>query len=175
MASFFSHPAFPVALLISRKKKSLTKKLFFLCVILTCLPDADVIAFRFGIPYSSQWGHRGFTHSIVFAIVTGLVCMLFSKKLGADKKTVFVTTFLSTLSHTVFDALTNGGLGVAVFWPFDHGRYFFPFRPVEVSPIGVRGFLSIRGLIVVLSEIIWIWLPCLSLSFLIRKFFTRHT
>lgn len=175
MASFFSHPAFPVALLISRKKKFLTKKLFFLCVILTCLPDVDVIAFRFGIPYSSQWGHRGFTHSIVFSLLIGVICMLFSKKLEADKKVVFLTTFLSTLSHTAFDALTNGGLGVAVFWPFDHTRYFFPFHPVEVSPIGVKGFLSVRGLIVVLSEIIWIWIPSLSLSVLIRKLFTRHT
>lgn len=175
MASFFSHPAFPVALLISRKKKFLTKKLFFLCVILTCFPDADVIAFRFGIPYSSQWGHRGFTHSIVFAIITGLICVLFSKKLGTSKKTVFFTTFLSMLSHTLFDALTNGGLGVALFWPFDQSRYFFPFHPVEVSPIGVKGFLSMRGLAVVLSEIMWIWLPCLSLSVLVRKLFTRHT
>lgn len=175
MASFFSHPAFPVALLISRKKKFLTKKLFFLCVFLTCLPDSDVIAFRFGIPYSSQWGHRGFTHSISFAVLAGLICMLFSHKLGSSKKTVFFTTFLSTLSHTLFDALTNGGLGVALFWPFDHSRYFFPFHPVEVSPIGVKGFLSMRGLVVVLSEIMWIWLPCISLSILIRKLFTRHT
>lgn len=175
MASFFSHPAFPVAILISRPEKFLTKKLFWLCFILTCLPDADVIAFRFGIPYNSQWGHRGFTHSIVFALVTGIVCMLFSKRLDSTKKIVFFTTFLSTLSHTLFDALTNGGLGVALFWPFDQTRYFFPFHPVEVSPIGVKGFLSVRGLVVVLSEIIWIWIPCLILSFSLRKIFTRHT
>jgi len=175
MASFFSHPAFPVAMLISRPGKFLSRKLSWLCFILTCLPDADVISFRFGIPYSSQWGHRGFTHSIVFALITGILCTFFSNQLSSTKRIVFTTTFLSTLSHTVFDALTNGGLGVAVFWPFDHTRYFFPFHPVEVSPIGVKGFLSIRGLIVVVSEIIWIWFPCLILSFSVRKIFTRHT
>jgi inner membrane protein len=174
MASFFSHPAFPVAMIVA-KKNLLSKRLFWLCIMLTCLPDADVIAFRFGIPYASQWGHRGFTHSITFAVFTAFVCMLFSKKLGSSKKVVFFTTLLSTLSHTVFDALTNGGLGVAVFWPFDHGRYFFPFHPVQVSPIGIKGFLSIRGIVVVLSEIIWIWAPCMFLSYLLRKIFTRHT
>ena len=175
MASFFSHPALPVAMLLSRKEKFLSRKLFFLCVILTCLPDADVIAFRFGIPYSSQWGHRGFTHSIVFALFTAIICMLFSGKLGASKKLTFFATLVSTLSHTMFDALTNGGLGVAVFWPFDHSRYFFPFHPVEVSPIGVKGFISVRGLVVLVSEFIWIWTPCLILSALVRKLFTRHT
>lgn len=174
MASFFSHPAFPVALIVA-KRNLLSKKLFWLCVILTCLPDVDVISFRFGIPYHSQWGHRGFTHSITFAVFIGLVSMLFSKKLEGSKKLVFCVTFLSTLSHTFFDALTNGGLGVAVFWPFDHSRYFLPVTPVEVSPIGVRGFLSFRGFIVVLSEIIWIWIPSMILSFSLRKIFTRHT
>jgi inner membrane protein len=175
VASFFSHPAFPVALLLSRKEKFLSRKLFFLCVILTCLPDADVIAFRFGIPYSSQWGHRGFTHSIAFSLLTALVCMLFSEKLGNSKKTVFFAAFLSVLSHSIFDAFTNGGLGVAFLWPMDHSRYFFPWHPMEVSPIGVKGFLSRRGLVVLLSEFIWIWIPCLSLSVLLRKVFTRHT
>lgn len=173
MASFFSHPAFPVALLMTRTKPFLSKKLFVLCILLTLLPDADVIAFKFGIPYESQWGHRGFTHSITFAILIGLICMPFSKKLDGKLWIVFFTTSLSIISHIVFDALTNGGLGVAAFWPITDERYFFPFRPVQVSPIGVRGFLSLRGIIVVLSEIIWIWIPCLILSFAIRKKLTR--
>ncbi len=174
MASFFSHPAFPVALLISKARPFISKKLFGLCFFLTLLPDADVIAFRFGIPYASQWGHRGFTHSIVFALFVGFICTFFSRKLDSTFRIVFLTTTLSTLSHCVFDALTNGGLGVAFFWPLTSHRYFFPFHPVEVSPIGVKGFLSYRGLVVVFSEILWIWTPCLFLSFLIRIMQKRH-
>ena len=33
---------------------------------LALLPDADVIAFKLGIPYSAPWGHRGATHSLLF-------------------------------------------------------------------------------------------------------------
>lgn len=172
MASFFSHPAFPVAVYLSRR--GISKPLLIYSSFLTLFPDADVIAFRFGIPYHSQWGHRGFTHSIVFALIMAFISVPFAKKLEANKLSVFWMAFLSTLSHAVFDAFTNGGLGVAFFWPFTHERYFFPYHPVEVSPIGVLGFISMRGVMVVLSEILWIWLPCLSLSFLLRKLFAQY-
>jgi inner membrane protein len=58
----------------------------------------------------------------------------------------------------LLDALTNGGLGVALFAPFSNERFFFPWRPIEVSPIGA-GFFSARGMRVLLSEARWIWLP----------------
>ena len=35
------------------------------------LPDIDVVAFAFGIPYEDMFGHRGFTHSFFFAAVVG--------------------------------------------------------------------------------------------------------
>ena len=152
-------------MLIARGEK-LGGKLTILCVCLSILPDADVIAFGFGIPYQSQWGHRGFTHSLVFALFTGMICSLFFRE---KKKSVFVLTSLSTFSHPLFDMLTNGGLGVALWWPFDTGRYFFPWRPVEVSPIGVKNFIGWRGAQVLASEILILWLPLLGLGFLIKR------
>lgn len=169
MASAFSHPAFPLMIFLSRISRKFSRRLLILCCLLTIMPDADVIAFKFGIPYESQWGHRGFTHSITFALLCGLLCVPFSRKLHSSRKWVFTLTFLSTLSHSIFDALTNGGLGVAFFWPLTSDRYFFPWRPVMVSPIGVKGFLSVRGLLVILSEVLWIWVPSLFLGLIVRK------
>jgi inner membrane protein len=40
---------------------------------LAMLPDADVIAFYFGIPYGSRFGHRGFTHSLFCAALVGML------------------------------------------------------------------------------------------------------
>lgn len=154
MASFFSHPAFPVALIVSKIGKKISKRLFTVSCFLTLFPDFDVIAFRFGIPYQSQWGHRGFTHSITFAIFIGFLSTFFSNYLQNKKSTVFWWSFLSLLSHSFFDALTNGGLGVAIFWPVTSERFFLPWQVVDVSPIGVKGFLSMRGIHVVLSEIV---------------------
>ena len=67
--------------------------------------------------------------------------------------------FIVTASHGILDAMTDGGLGVAFLAPFDNSRYFFPWRPVMVSPIGVAPFFSRYGLNVLLSEIVWIWEP----------------
>ena len=64
-----------------------------------------------------------------------------------------------TASHGVLDALTNGGLGIAFFAPFDSTRYFFAWRPVRVSPISITAFFSRWGVRIVLSEMLYIWLP----------------
>jgi membrane-bound metal-dependent hydrolase YbcI (DUF457 family) len=47
--------------------------------------------------------------------------------------------FLAAASHPLLDMLTDGGLGVALLAPFSWSRYFFPFRPIPVSAIGVDG------------------------------------
>jgi inner membrane protein len=54
--------------------------------------------------------------------------------------------------------MTDGGLGIAFFAPFDNTRYFFPFRPIKVSPIGLS-FFSARGLDVIWSELLWMCIP----------------
>jgi inner membrane protein len=65
----------------------------------------------------------------------------------------FVFFFLLSASHGILDAFTNGGLGIALLSPFDHSRYFFPWTPIMVSPIGLKAFLSKWGLMVMKSEL----------------------
>jgi inner membrane protein len=60
--------------------------------------------------------------------------------------------------------MTNGGLGVALFWPFSSGRIFLPFRPIQVSPIGVGNFFSEWGLWVIASELVWVLIPALIIG-----------
>jgi inner membrane protein len=116
--------------------------------------------FQFGIKYGDMLGHRGFTHSIFFAaLLAALITFAFFQKTPGSSLTIFLFLFLSTLSHPLLDALTNGGLGVGLFAPFSKERYFFPYRPIEVSPIGVGAFFSHRGATVILSELKWVWVP----------------
>jgi inner membrane protein len=81
---------------------------------------------------------------------------------------LFLYFFLCTVSHGVLDAMTDGGLGVAFFSPFDTTRYFFPVRPVLVSPIGVSEFFSAYGVRILTSEALWIWLPS-GVAFLVFR------
>jgi inner membrane protein len=50
--------------------------------------------------------------------------------------------FAATVSHGLLDALTDGGLGVAFFSPFDTSRYFFPWRPISVCPMALDSSAS---------------------------------
>jgi inner membrane protein len=76
--------------------------------------------------------------------------------------------FVVTASHGVLDAMTNGGRGIAFFAPFDTTRYFFPWRPVRVSPISIRAFFSPWGLQILRSELVYIWLPITLLCAAVR-------
>lgn len=176
MPSLITHMAMPCAIRIASGRKYLNARLLLLCVLVSVLPDADVIAFKFGIPYASQWGHRGFMHSILFALCISFFSVFFSGFLKTEKTWIFVAVLISSLSHPVFDAFTDGGLGVALLWPFSDARIFFPWHPIKVSPIGIRRFFSERGLLVLKSEFLWIWLPSLFFgfsAFLYRLVFIR--
>ena len=81
--------------------------------VASVLPDVDSLGFGLGIPYDSPLGHRGFTHSLFFALLIGLACAALAGYLRAPAGIVFAVVFSSTASHGLLDALTTGGLGVA--------------------------------------------------------------
>ena len=164
MASAFSHIAVPIAGRLGLGQRVISTRLLLLGMFLSVMPDFDSIAFRFDIPYESQWGHRGFTHSILFAVLISLLLMRFSQFFKFSWWVIFVYSFVSTVSHGIFDALTNGGLGVAFFWPFNTERFFFPWQVIEVSPISVARFFTEKGVVVLKSEAVTIWAPCLLMS-----------
>ncbi len=125
------------------------------------LPDADVIGFGLGIDYADDWGHRGATHSLAFAgLCAGAAALAWRE---ARSLVAFLFLTFAMASHGLLDTLTDGGLGSALLWPFDQARIFAPETPLRVSPIGA-GFFSARGVETLLSEIRWIWLPCLAIA-----------
>jgi len=134
-----------------------------------------VIGSLFGICYGDFWGHRGFTHSLLFAALLASIVMLTGFRRaapGLSQLPMWIYFFLATASHGLLDAMTDGGLGVAFFSPFDNHRYFLPWTPIRVSPIGVGRFFTDRGLVVLQSEFLWIWVPAALLAFsawLIRR------
>lgn len=163
MASAFSHAFAAIVLGKVYTSAKMHWRFWVLAVASAVLPDADVVAFGFGIPYSSMFGHRGITHSLPFAAVWAFLVVWSEFKqiprFTAKWWGMFAFFFVVTASHGVLDALTNGGLGVAFFAPFSAQRYFFPWRGIEVSPINVKQFFTQWGGAVVRSELKYIWLP----------------
>ncbi len=135
-------------------------------MVASVLPDADAIGFHLGIPYGHMMGHRGFTHSITFAFCVALIALLAARWLRSGRIRAFIVVFVAAMSHALLDMLTNGGLGIALLSPFSNERFFFPWRPIAVSPLSLERFMGSRGWFVMRSEFTWVWLPCMGIGIL---------
>lgn len=173
MASLFGHIAASTAIGYAFFPKQVRPITLAVAAFCAFAPDLDVLAFRFGVPYQSEWGHRGWTHSLVFALLAaGLIAWIFSSFQSqsghSGRRGLFAWFILSMASHPLLDMMTNGGRGCALWWPFSTDRIFLPWRPVQVSPLSMADFFSPWGLEVLASEIIWIGLPCVALVWMMR-------
>lgn len=174
MPSLISHAVVGVAAAAMCHSADVRPRFWVLSAAVSVLPDADALAFKLGIPYSHLFGHRGFFHSLLFAAILGiLVTTVFFR--GApllSRKWLILALYFSIIAamHGVLDAFTSGGLGVALFAPFNNSRYFFPWTPIMVSPLGIAAFFSRWGLRVLQSEAVWIWLPSAFLTTAVKIF-----
>ncbi len=167
MASGLSHAVAALSIGTCFYRRDIPKRVWIAGALCSVVPDLDVVGFRFGISYGDFWGHRGFTHSLLFAaLLAGIVSSLGFRRLppGVSRFWIWSYLFLATASHGFLDAMTDGGLGVAFFSPFENHRYFLPWRPIRVSPIGFERFFSERCIAVLQSELLWIWLPAALLA-----------
>jgi inner membrane protein len=167
MPTIITHAVIPIAVGYGLGKDVVSPRLVFAGIVASILPDLDVIAFRYGIPYSSDFGHRGFTHSLAFALALGIIAALIASLLRSKRLNAFLFISIAAASHGLLDMLTNGGLGVALLWPYSSERMFFPWRVINVSPLSLWQFLGLRGWYVIASELLWVWLPAAVLFILL--------
>ncbi len=175
MASVISHAAAGAALSLAFAPDGAPARTWPVAIAAAVLPDLDSLLRYFRVSYSTTLGHRGFFHSPFFGLIVSLLLMLLffrDETLFSGRWfRYFFVFFLAWVSHGFLDALTNGGRGVAFLSPFSSKRYFFPWTPIQVSPMRVKSFFTARGWSVFKNELVWIWLPgfmLVSLSRLIR-------
>ncbi len=161
MASVVSHAAVALALGTAFRRPGPPARFWIIGAACAVVPDLDVIGLRLGVPYASVFGHRGFTHSLTFAVLLAFLALVAFRddRWRRERVRLWFYFFLCAASHGVLDAMTTGGLGVAFFAPFDGTRFFLPWRPIQVSPISVRRFFTVVGITVFRSEARWVWLP----------------
>lgn len=164
MASIITHSLVGLGAAFMMPKDWRTTTFLVVATIAPSLPDLDVLGFYAGVQYESFWGHRGIFHSFCFAfLLASLLAMLIraieekSRAIGWGKLTLFLGIIICT--HGILDAMTTGGLGIALFSPFYDERLFLPFRVIKVSPMHVSRFFSEWGWLVLKSEMLFVWLP----------------
>jgi len=162
MPTVFSHAAIGfIAAKGAAEATAPNTRILIASMALAAFPDVDGLFFG-AIPYSHPFGHRGFTHSLFFAALIGLLAaFLFSKAGWAPAhsfRSLAILFSLVTASHGFFDAMTNGGLGIAFFAPFTNDRYFLPWRPIPVAPMSLGGLLNPRSSRVIRAEAELLWI-----------------
>ena len=176
MPSAFAHVAIPLALGLGLGSQVISRRLLVAGIVASVLPDLDVLTFRLGIAYSDAFGHRGASHSLAFALGLALVALACAAPLHSSRRNAFLFVLVCTASHGLLDMLTNGGMGVALWWPWSSERVFAPWRVIEVSPLGFHRMASIRGFEVIRSELLWVWLPSMGVGValvVLRKMLSR--
>jgi inner membrane protein len=153
-------------------------KFWLLASACSAAPDLDAGLMAWGVPYEHVAGHRGLSHSLVFALLLSVIVVSWAFRREAPWFRrpwwgLLSFFFLLTASHGFLDAFTNGGLGIAFFAPFSNTRYFMPWTPIEVSAIGLIGFIRYGGLQTLFSEMLWVWAPvtvvCAPIALLRRR------
>jgi inner membrane protein len=158
MPTVMSHAVAALALGPAFRRADWPPRVWWAAALCAMAPDADVLGFFLGVPLGSMLGHRGLTHSLAFAAAIAAVIARLLVPSGTRRR-LWLYLFLATASHGVLDAMTDGGIGVAFWAPFDSARYYLPWRPIAVSPLGLQRFVTARGVAVLTSEARWVWLP----------------
>lgn len=164
MPSIITHTAVPLALGLGLGRSVISRRLLLAGVAASMVPDLDMIGFKLGIAYADSMGHRGITHSLLFALALGVLAVLLARRLNARPLAAGLFIFASCVSHGLLDMCTNGGLGVAFLWPFSHQRYFLPWRFIQVAPLSLDKLFGPWGLRMLYSELFRVWLPCVMLG-----------
>ena len=165
MPTVFAHAAVPLAVGGGLGPGLVSRRLLAAGVVVSALPDLDVVTLHWGLPYAAGLGHRGFSHSLLVAALVALVGGSARRALRSGFAGAAAFLFIAMASHGALDAFTDGGFGVAFLWPWSLERFFAPapWRVIEVSPIGLAAFLSRAG-DVLASEARWVGLPALLLG-----------
>jgi len=99
--------------------KKIGNKAMLYGAIAGTIPDLDVLASHVTDTVTALEIHRGFTHSIVFSVVFGLLLGWLTSKFEKHKnfKDWALLFFLAFITHPLLDAHTTWG--TQLFWPFE--------------------------------------------------------
>lgn len=174
MASPLTHAATGLALGTVFWRQGDRARFWALGAFCAAAPDLDAFGVFFGIPYNaSPFGHRGITHSLLFAVMLGTFAAwrCFEDR---QRRRMALYLMLATASHGLLDSMTSDGLGVGFFMPFSDARYFLPWRPITITPLHVPRIPGAREFMVRNSELLRIWIPLAAFAGLVGAWRMRR-
>jgi inner membrane protein len=157
MATLYTHAFVGIGLGALSSRRHRPWGFWILAAVLPSIPDLDVFSpYRYG----TILGHRGFTHSLSFALAAALIAAALTfRRFRMNFWALLAIFFLITASHGFLDACTNGGEKIPFFWPLSQAR-FGRWGPIQVCDIGFE-FPDPGTSRAIRTELLWVWLPML--------------
>ena len=157
MTTLYTHAVAGLGIAALAAPRRMAWPYWCLAAALPVLPDLDAFSLTSS---NSVWGHRGFTHSLAFALAAGLLAAALT---GWYLRTGFgrlaLVFFLVTASHALLDMATRGGSGVALWWPLSDERVgsqswgFIPLADIAMDWPDPRKSRALQ------AELLYVWLP----------------
>lgn len=118
--------------------------------------------------HSKAW-HRGFSHSVTFALV---VCLVFVLSLGGRRLATAAAYGLAFASHGLLDYVTTKeGGGVALLWPLSTERLVFGRIGLSELPSRMPPAEIVKSLALECA----LFMPLLLLTVGVRKYLDKDT
>ncbi|HYO75724.1 MAG TPA: metal-dependent hydrolase, partial [Thermoanaerobaculia bacterium] len=129
------------------------------------LPDVDVLIRSAADPLLAIEHHRGFTHSLLFVPVGGLIAALpfFARLDRMQQRWAALAGIIAYASHALLDAATT--YGTQLFWPFSNHRVGLDVISILdpmftlLTMVGVLAALNARRRLVTIAiaiAIVWL-------------------
>jgi len=94
------------------------------------------------------YAHRGVFHSAAFlTLASAILAASIAARHVRSWAALWLLWSACAITHPLLDMLTDGGSEVMQFNPVTAHRYFFPERPIRVSPLSILQFFGRAGYI----------------------------
>ena len=154
---------------LSPASRSPQWKLLLIGAFLAVFPDFDYALNLLRI--SGGGWHHGFTHSIAFALLLGLVTVVILREWNVRS---FILFSAAAVSHTLLDYLITESYGVALWWPFTDHRYKLRLpNPIDYTWSDASIWEAGVGVLKITLVELLIFAPILLLVILIRRVGSR--
>jgi len=154
MATIYTHSAVGLGLARLYADRPMPWSYWILAAALPIVPDLDAFSTA---AYGTLLGHRGITHTFVFALVLSAVAAGATfRRFKVRWWSLACLFFVIVASHGLLDAMTWGGENIALFWPFG-GRYG-NWGLIHVSDIAFE-LPDPRHSRALQDELLRVWLP----------------
>ena len=161
MSSLFGHALAGLTLSAAFTEGRPPRRTWAFATACALAPDLDWFTGFLHLADGNHLSHRGMSHSLLAAVALATAAMVLGFRPHLRSPRHWACMLSAALSHSLLDACTFGGTGVAFLLPFSETRFVCVWQPIFVSPIPLSGKLLDWLLFSLGTELVWIGIPAL--------------